>query len=641
MIHAHPRPATFVATLALSLLAGRGATLHVNDHGASPAVIVTYADSLPLVRANDNRTPAGTLRDGVLTLRLVVQMARWQPEAEGEGAPLVIAPVFAEEGRAPQIPGPLVRVPAGTSILATVRNALSDSTITVRGLQSRPADPAESVTIAPGATHTFRFAAGAPGTYLYSASAGVLDNLEREREQLAGALVIDSAGGRSDDRIFVINIWGEPIDSIAYRNALAINGRAWPHTERLAATVGDSLRWRVINASARSHPMHMHGFYFRVDAKGDAWRDTVYAPGERRLAVTETLFPSRTMSLVLSPSRPGNWIFHCHLAFHVVGGARLDAKREANDRHAHDPNWHMAGLVLGFTVADVPNAPPEVRTAPRRLRLFINEGPKRSAAPRALGFVLQQGDMPPARDSVVVPGSLLVLTRGEPTDITVFNRLKEVAAIHWHGIELESYSDGVPGLSGIGTRVAPAIAPSDSFTARLTLPRAGTFIYHTHVNDVEQLTSGLYGAIIVREPDRPYDPATDHPFTIGWDGEGVPPRVVVNGDTISAPLRLAFGVAHRLRLVNISPAGRFIFSVRRDTTVVRWRALAKDGADLPPSRSMERRAAQAVDVGETYDFEFTPSERGEYLLSIAPPTLVGGRRPARRQVLWTQQVIVQ
>ncbi|MFN2398630.1 MAG: multicopper oxidase domain-containing protein [Gemmatimonadaceae bacterium] len=636
----HSRFAILAATLGMSFLAGHGSTLSAIDHGVSKPVIPPRSDSLPVVRPNDNRTPAGTLRNGVLTLRLVVQMARWYPEDELEGSPAVIAPVFAEEGRAPQIPGPLVRVPVGTTIFATVRNALGDSAITVRGLQSRPADPDDSVTIAPGATHTFRFAVGAPGTYLYSARAGALDIVVREREQLAGAMVVDSAGARTDDRIFVINIWGEPIDSVKYRNALAINGRAWPHTERLAATVGDSLRWRVINASMRPHPMHLHGFYFRVDAKGDARRDTVYTPEQRRLAVTETLFPSRTMSLALSPSRPGNWVFHCHIAFHVVGGARLDANPEHDDGHAGDPRLHMAGLVLGFTVADKPDAPPEVRSAPRRLRLFVNEGPQRSRAPRALGFVLQNGESAPARDSVVVPGSLLVLTRGQPTDITVFNRLKEMAAIHWHGIELESYSDGVPGLSGMGMRVAPPIAPGDSFTARLTLPRAGTFIYHTHLNDIEQITSGLYGAIIVREPDRPYDPATDHPFVIGWDGEGVPPRVVVNGDTMPAPLLLALGVPNRLRLVNISPAGRFIFSVRRDTTVLQWRALAKDGADLSVAQSTKRRAAQLVDVGETYDFEFTPSERGEYRFSVALPVAPAARRPTRGEVLWTQRVIV-
>jgi len=79
---------------------------------------------VPVVVANDNRTAAGTLENGVLTLRLVVAMARWYPEAD-DGA-WAEMPVFAEEGKAPSIPGPLIRVPVGTRVRVSVRNALGD-----------------------------------------------------------------------------------------------------------------------------------------------------------------------------------------------------------------------------------------------------------------------------------------------------------------------------------------------------------------------------------------------------------------------------------------------------------------------------------------------------------------------------------
>jgi hypothetical protein len=38
----------------------------------------------PMVAANDNRVPAGVLRDGVLTLHLVATIARWQPEGQSQ-----------------------------------------------------------------------------------------------------------------------------------------------------------------------------------------------------------------------------------------------------------------------------------------------------------------------------------------------------------------------------------------------------------------------------------------------------------------------------------------------------------------------------------------------------------------------------
>jgi FtsP/CotA-like multicopper oxidase with cupredoxin domain len=97
-------------------------------------------------------------------------------------------------------------------------------------------------------------------------------------------------------------------------------------------------------------------------------------------------------------------------------------------------------------------------------------------------------------------GPPIVLTRGQPVEIEVVNRLKDPTAIHWHGIELESYYDGVPGWSGAGTKITPPIAPGTSCVARMTPPSAGTFIYHTHWHDQFQLINGIYGQLIVLPP---------------------------------------------------------------------------------------------------------------------------------------------
>jgi FtsP/CotA-like multicopper oxidase with cupredoxin domain len=300
---------------------------------------------------------------------------------------------------------------------------------------------------------------------------------------------------------------------------------------------------------------------------------------------------------------------------------------------AHDAATHMAGLVLGIAVRARPDTPEPVRGEARRLRLFVQEGVKRGRSPRTLGFVLQRGARPPAADSVEIPGSPLILTKGQPTDVVIVNRLNEPTAIHWHGIELESYSDGVAGWSGAMKRLAPSVMPGDSFTARLTLPRAGTFMYHTHLNDIEQLTSGLYGGIVVLEPGKRFDTRRDHLLVIGWDGETRPPKlphVLVNGDSLPSPLRLAAGVTHRLRFVNIGPAGLYRIGIYRDTSLVKWRRLAKDGADLPPARAVVTPAAFLMAVGETYDFEFAPKP-GRY-------RLVANLRENR---IWSRELVVR
>ena len=75
--------------IALLLVTGATSAPRVGPSGASLSRVV----------ANDNRTPAGTLRNGVLTIELAVVMARWYPEAAD--GPFVDLPVFAAEGKAP------------------------------------------------------------------------------------------------------------------------------------------------------------------------------------------------------------------------------------------------------------------------------------------------------------------------------------------------------------------------------------------------------------------------------------------------------------------------------------------------------------------------------------------------------------
>ena len=587
---------------------------------------------LPTVQANDNRNPAGVLNNGVLTVHLVVGMARWYPEASD--GPYVDVPAIAEEGKAPQIPAPLIRVPTGTIIDATIRNTLTDSTIYIRGFTTRPAKALDSIPIRPGESREIRFDAGAPGDYAYLATPGLWDwDKFGEREASGGAIIVDPSGARPADRVFVINIWGDIDlkDTTLYHNALAINGKSWPYTERVSAIVGDTLRWHVVNVSVRNHPMHLHGFYFRLAARGTELATKWFPPGEGPLDVTEDMSAAHTMFMTWTPDRPGNWLFHCHIGFHVVPGDADLRGRVEHGSHSMDIRDHMAGLVLGINVQPSQGWTPMSRRDLRTLHLFVDEGRRKRVAPRSLGFVLQNDSKRPAPDSVVIPGSLIVLTRNQPTDIVVVNRLKEATSIHWHGVELESFSDGVPGWSGADTHVAPVIAANDSFVAHLTVPRAGTFIYHTHLDDVEQLTSGLYGAIVVLEPGKKFDPETDHVFVTGWDGPAPPVRIVINGDTTGDPIQIKSGVANRFRFVNIGPATRLVYAIRRDTTVQTWRPLAKDGADLPPSASVPQRASRRLGVGETFDAEFIAPEPGEYRLTIGTPT---------KQMTYSRRIIV-
>ena len=74
------------------------------------------------------------------------------------------------------------------------------------------------------------------------------------------------------------------------------------------------------------------------------------------------------------------------------------------------------------------------------------------------------------------------------------------------------------------------------------------------------------------------------------------------------------------------------FANLRDTMLVRWRPVAKDGADLPTNARIERTARQIVSMGETYDFAYTPPRRGNLRVEVralAPNGVLFVRVPIR------------
>lgn len=179
--------------------------------------------------------------------------------------------------------------------------------------------------------------------------------------------------------------------------------------------------------------------------------------------------------------------------------------------------------------------------------------------------------------------------------------------------------DGVPGWSGSPGRVAPVVMPADSFVVDFTPPRAGTFIYHSHSNELYQIQSGLAAPLIVLEPGEPYDTLTDRTFLIneGFDGLGR-----VNGVAAPDTVTLVAGTRYRFRLINIAPDWRVYATLADTAGPVRWRALAKDGADLPALQATERTARIPMGPGETADFTYTPDAPGA--LSFDVTTMLPG-----------------
>jgi FtsP/CotA-like multicopper oxidase with cupredoxin domain len=191
-------------------------------------------------------------------------------------------------------------------------------------------------------------------------------------------------------------------------------------------------------------------------------------------------------------------------------------------------------------------------------------------------------------------------------------------SVHWHGLDLDSWADGVPDYSASDGKMSPSIQPGEKFTYKLTLMRPGTYIYHSHFNDVNQISSGLYGPIIVLGENQVYDPKTDHLFVVGWRTSNFSSfdDFVLNGTCQQPTQHARTGEVHRLRLINIQPAGDIKIRIVKDGVPVPIKSVAKDGTDFPLIQQTLLNESASFGVGETADFEFKPLKAGVYELQV-------------------------
>jgi len=89
-----------------------------------------------------------------------------------------------------------------------------------------------------------------------------------------------------------------------------------------------------------------------------------------------------------------------------------------------------------------------------------------------------------------IPAPTLEFTEGDEAEIILKNDSdEEEISVHWHGLLLDPYMDGVPYVN------TPPIYPGKSFTFKFKLRQHGTYWYHSHTNVQEQ--KGVYGAIVI------------------------------------------------------------------------------------------------------------------------------------------------
>lgn len=204
-----------------------------------------------------------------------------------------------------------------------------------------------------------------------------------------------------------------------------------------------------------------------------------------------------------------------------------------------------------------------------------------------------------------LPGPEIRVTEGDRVRVEFTNYLPEATTVHWHGIDLMNWSDGVPGYTQEATR------PGETFVYEFDAYPAGTRFYHTHgldhLSEARQMDMGLAGPIII-EP-RDYDrPDVEHTIVLTERiNRGLfPISGRVYPDT--EPIRVTYGDRVRIRMINAGSATFHPMHLHGH----QFRVVATDGNPVPAGLELVKNV-QTVMPGDTYDIEFIADNPGVWL----------------------------
>src|SRR5215831_1471636 len=113
-----------------------------------------------------------------------------------------------------------------------------------------------------------------------------------------------------------------------------------------------------------------------------------------------------------------------------------------------------------------------------------------------------------------VNSTMIEAFEGERVRVYVTNRLPVATSIHWHGFYLPNGMDGVGGLT------QPYIKPGETAKYEWTLRQHGTFMFHSHHDEMTQMGMGLIGMFIMhpRNPAPEYHVDRDFAIMLSeWD----------------------------------------------------------------------------------------------------------------------------
>ena len=216
-------------------------------------------------------------------------------------------------------------------------------------------------------------------------------------------------------------------------------------------------------------------------------------------------------------------------------------------------------------------------------------------------------------------GPTIEVVEGDRVRVYVTNELGAPTTVHWHGIYLPNGMDGVGGLN------QRAIKPGETFLYEWTFRQSGTFMYHSHHDEMTQMAMGMMGMIVAHPRKPPRDYAVDRDFVImlsEWSIEPGTSRpnpnemtdfnvLTMNAKTFpgTVPLVCKTGDRVRIRLGNLSAMDHHPIHLHG----YYFKVTATDGGRIPAAGQWPETTV-LVATGSTRDIEFVADAPGDWAM---------------------------
>lgn len=321
------------ALIGATVVSGRSAAAAIPE-----AQTMTDATMQPPVKppsSGPDYQPVVTLNGWTLTPRIKGDWKEFHLVAEPvvrEIAPGMVAHLWGYNG---QSPGPTIEAVEGDKVRIFVTNKLPEHTTVHWHGQILPCgmDGVGGLTqpqIKPGKTFVYEFELKKSGTFMYHPHA---DEMVQMAMGMMGFFVVhpkDPAFRRVDrDFVFLLNSYDieagsyvPKVNTMTDFNIWTWNSRAFPGIDHLVCAKGDKVRIRFGNLTMTNHPIHMHGYDFKVSCTDGGWVPEAAAWPE----VTVDCAVGQMRAFDFVADTPGDWAIHCHKAHHTMNAMGHDVK---------------------------------------------------------------------------------------------------------------------------------------------------------------------------------------------------------------------------------------------------------------------------------------------------------------------------